>query len=70
MKCASYVTAWGWDSGSCLRSVSGKQLEKLDVLRELYLLINALEKNPDYAYDRHIGTLLRLVNCVLISEKT
>lgn len=40
----TYIAAWEQDLGSCLRSVSGKQLEKLDVLDEPYLLKNVLEK--------------------------
>lgn len=65
----AYITAWEQDLGSCLRPVYWKQLEKLDVLNELYLLANTLEKKIWIMY--MAGALeLRLVNCVLLSAKT
>lgn len=61
------ITAWG----PVLRQLSQICIWKgTRESRSVLLAVNALETILDDAYARHIRTLLKLVNCVLISAKT
>lgn len=61
------IAAWG----TLLRQLSQISIWKgTRESRSVLRAVNALETILDYAYGKHIRTLVKLVNCMLISAKT